>query len=89
VSDPDVLARLVAEIPAPLNVVAGLTEPVVPAATLRDIGVARISVGGTLTRAVLTLVESAGRAMLEHGTFDFAEGAIPYGDLQTRFARRS
>lgn len=86
VSDPDVIARLVAEIGAPVNVVAGLTDPIVPAAALRDAGVARISVGGTLTRAVLTLVERAAREMLDDGTFEFAKDLISYGDFQARFA---
>ena len=59
VSDADEIGRLTAEIDAPVNVVAGLVEPVLDAATLRELGVARISIGGTLTRAALTLVESA------------------------------
>lgn len=85
VSDAAQIARLASEIDGPLNVVAGLTEPVIDAETLRSLGVARISVGGTLTRAVLTLVEDAGREMLERGTFGFATGAVPYGELQHRF----
>ncbi len=85
VSDADEIGRLTREIDAPVNVVAGLTDPVIDAATLRSLGVARISVGGTLTRAVLSLVDAAGREMLAHGTFGFAEGAIPYGDFQSRF----
>lgn len=84
VSDADEIGRLTAEIDAPVNVVAGLVEPVLDAATLRRLGVARISIGGTLTRAALTLVERAGREMLDHGTFSFAEGAISYGDFQQR-----
>ncbi len=87
VSDADEIGRLTAEIDAPVNVVAGLVEPVLDAATLRELGVARISIGGTLTRAALTLVENAGREMLEHGTFGFANGAISYGDFQQRFSR--
>ncbi|MCW2787408.1 MAG: phosphonomutase [Marmoricola sp.] len=85
VSDAEVIGRLAAEIPGPVNVVSGLTEPVLDAATLRSLGVARISIGGTLMRAVLGLVERAGRELLETGTFDFAVGAIPYSDLQQRF----
>ena len=85
VSDANEIGRLTAEIDAPVNVVAGLVEPVLDAATLRELGVARISIGGTLTRAALTLVENAGREMLEHGTFGFADGAISYGDFQQRF----
>ncbi|KAA1395902.1 isocitrate lyase/PEP mutase family protein [Aeromicrobium ginsengisoli] len=86
VSDADEIRRLTAEIDAPVNVVAGLVEPVLDAATLRELGVARISIGGTLTRAALTLVENAGREMLEHGTFSFADGAISYGEFQQRFS---
>ncbi|HWU20328.1 MAG TPA: isocitrate lyase/phosphoenolpyruvate mutase family protein [Nocardioides sp.] len=85
VSDPDVIARLVAEIGAPVNVVAGLTDPIVPASALREAGVARISVGGTLTRAALTLVDRAAREMLDEGTFEWAEGLVSYGAFQARF----
>ncbi len=87
VSDADEIGRLTAEIGAPVNVVAGLVEPVLDATTLRGLGVARISIGGTLTRAALSLVDRAGREMLEHGTFGFAKGAISYGDFQQRLAR--
>ncbi len=86
VSDADEISRLTAEIDAPVNVVAGLVEPVLDAATLRSLGVARISIGGTLTRAALSLVDRAGREMLEHGTFSFADGAISYGDFQQRLS---
>ena len=86
VSAAEEIGRLTAEIDAPVNVVAGLVEPVLDAATLRELGVARISVGGTLTRAALSLVDRAGREMLEHGTFGFADGAISYGEFQQRFS---
>ena len=46
-----------------------------------------ISVGGTLARAILTLVERAAREMADHGTFGFARGAIAYAELQQRFSR--
>lgn len=81
------IGRLTAAIGAPVNVVSGLVAPVLAAATLRSLGVARISVGGTLTRAVLTLIAEAAREMADHGTFGFARGAIPYAELQQRFSR--
>jgi len=87
VRDTDEIARLTAAIDAPVNVVAGLVEPVHDAATLRAAGVARISIGGTLTRAVLGVVERAAREMLDQGTFGFADGAPAYRDLQERFSR--
>lgn len=86
VSDAEEIGRLTAEIDAPVNVVAGLVEPVLDAATLRELGVARISIGGTLTRAALSVVDQAGREMLEHGTFGFADGALSYGEFQQRFS---
>ncbi|RNL77312.1 isocitrate lyase/PEP mutase family protein [Nocardioides marmorisolisilvae] len=85
ISDAAEIGRLVAEIGAPVNVVAGLTDPVIDAATLRAAGVARISLGGTITRAALTQVDAFAREMLDHGTFDFAVGAIAYGEFQRRF----
>lgn len=88
ISDVEEIRRLTAEIPAPVNVVAGLTDPVIDAATLRAAGVARISLGGTITRAVLTQVDAYAREMLEDGTFSFALGAIPYAAFQERFGRR-
>ncbi|MEO6471057.1 MAG: isocitrate lyase/phosphoenolpyruvate mutase family protein [Aeromicrobium sp.] len=87
VSAPEEIGRLTAAIGAPVNVVAGLVEPVLDAATLRALGVARISIGGTLTRAALSVVDRAGREMLDHGTFGFAEGALSYPEFQRRFSR--
>lgn len=84
VSNADEIGRLVTEIGAPVNVVAGLTDPVIDAPTLRTFGVARISIGGTLTRAVLSLVARAGQEMLTDGTFSFADDAISYAEFQQR-----
>lgn len=86
VDDQDTIRRLAAEIPAPLNVVAGLTNTVLDAPTLFSLGVTRVSVGGSLARAALGFVQRAGQEMLEHGTFGFTADAIPHGDLQQRFA---
>lgn len=85
VKDEDTIRRLVAEIPAPLNVVAGLVAPVIPAPTLFSLGVTRVSVGGSLARAALSAVEHAGRELLETGTLGFLDGSLGYGDVQRRF----
>jgi len=85
VKDEDTIRRLVAEIPAPLNVVAGLVAPVIPAPTLFSLGVTRVSVGGSLARAALTAVEKAGRELRDAGTLGFLDGAIGYADVQRRF----
>ena len=80
------IRRLAAEIPAPLNVVAGLAS-VTDAPTLFSLGVRRVSVGGSLARAAYSMVERAGRELHDHGTLRFLDGAIGYADLQRRFER--
>ena len=65
----------------PVNVVMGLKSGSFPVAELASMGVRRISVGSSLSRAALTGFISAAREMKEHGTFRFAETAIPYPDV--------
>jgi len=84
VVEAETIRRLAAEIPGPLNVVAGLANTI-DAPTLFSLGVKRVSLGGSIARAALTLVERAGRELLESGTLGFLDGAIGYADLQRRF----
>jgi 2-methylisocitrate lyase-like PEP mutase family enzyme len=84
VVEEDTIRRLAVAIPAPLNIVAGLANSI-DAPTLLSLGVRRVSLGGSLARATLTLVERAGRELLEYGTLGFLDGAIGYADLQQRF----
>ena len=86
VVEEDTIRRLATEIPAPLNIVAGLANRI-DAPTLFSLGVTRVSLGGSLARAALSLVERAGRELLDSGTLGFLDGAISYGDLQRRFGR--
>jgi 2-methylisocitrate lyase-like PEP mutase family enzyme len=84
VVEADDIRRLAAAIPGPLNVVAGLANTI-DAPTLFSLGVVRVSLGGSLARASLSLLERAGRELVEHGTLGFLDGAISYADLQQRF----
>ncbi len=84
VVEEDTIRRLAAAIPGPLNVVAGLAN-IIDVPTLFSLGVKRVSLGGSLARAVLSTVERAGRELLDSGTLGFLEGAIAYADLQRRF----
>ncbi|HWL42233.1 MAG TPA: isocitrate lyase/phosphoenolpyruvate mutase family protein [Ilumatobacter sp.] len=86
VDDPDVIARLVEHLPVPLNVVVGLTPRLNDAATLFGVGVTRISVGGSLARAALAVVQRAATDLLERGRFDFAATALAHADVQQAFA---
>ncbi len=84
VVEADTIRRLAAAIPAPLNVVAGLANTI-DARTLFSLGVKRVSLGGSLARAALSLLERAGHELLDSGTLGFLDGAIGYADLQRRF----
>ncbi len=59
VSDIDTTAELVDGIGAPLNLVIGLRGTPLTVGELTDLGVRRITVGGSLARATLGLVRDA------------------------------
>jgi 2-methylisocitrate lyase-like PEP mutase family enzyme len=84
VVDADTIRRLAAAVPGPLNIVAGLANTI-DAPTLFSLGVARVSLGGSLARAALSTLERASRELLDSGTLGFLDGAIGYADLQQRF----
>jgi len=84
VVEADTIRRLATAIPGPLNVVAGLAN-LLDAPTLFSLGVKRVSLGGSLARAALSMLERAGRELLDSGTLGFLDGAIGYADLQRRF----
>jgi 2-methylisocitrate lyase-like PEP mutase family enzyme len=84
VVEQDTIRRLADAIPGPLNVVAGLANTI-DAPTLFSLGVKRVSLGGSLARATLSMLERAGRELLDSGTLGFLDGAIGYADLQRRF----
>ncbi|MGH1561677.1 isocitrate lyase/PEP mutase family protein [Mumia sp. DW29H23] len=88
VGDADTIGRLVAAVPAPLNVVAGLTAAMPSVGELGQLGVARVSVGGSLARAALAYVETTLRSL--HGEHDlsFTMSALGHADLQRRFSSR-
>ena len=84
VVEEDTIRRLAAAVPGPLNVVAGLANTI-DAPTLFSLGVKRVSLGGSLVRALLSMLDRAGRELLDTGTLGFLDGAIAYADLQQRF----
>ena len=64
--------------------VAGLANTI-DAPTLFSLGVTRVSLGGSMARAVISVLERAGRELLDSGTLGFLDGAIGYADLQRPF----
>jgi 2-methylisocitrate lyase-like PEP mutase family enzyme len=89
VNDLDSIATLVREIDGPLNVVMGLGATSLTVAALRSVGVARISLGGSIARAALGFVRESARELLEAGTTTFAERQIPQAELNALFSGRS
>ena len=83
-SDAATIGNLVRAIHGPINILAGPHTPTVP--ELADLGVARISVGGGLTRVALGAARQAARELLERGTFTtMARDALPSGDFRRLF----
>jgi 2-methylisocitrate lyase-like PEP mutase family enzyme len=67
------IARVVASVDRPVNVLALPTSPSV--AELASVGVARISVGSAFANAALGALVAAGRELLEAGTYGYWERA--------------
>jgi 2-methylisocitrate lyase-like PEP mutase family enzyme len=70
----------------PLNVLAGLPGSDFTVEDLREAGVRRVSVGGSLARAAYGALLRAGRELSETGTFDYSDGIVSHRELNTVFA---
>ena len=79
----DIAAMVRAVAPKPINVL--MWGPGLTVAELADLGVRRISVGGTLARVGWTAVLAAAEKMRD-GSFDGLEGAIPGKQMNALFA---
>ncbi len=78
IGDIETLCR---EVDKPVNVVMGLVGPVFTVQQLADVGVKRVSVGGSLARAALGALKRAAQEMRDHGTFTYAADALPASEL--------
>ncbi len=78
------IARLVATVPAPVNVLAMRHGPSI--GELASMGVRRISTGGGLARAAYGALVAAARELQEDGTSRYLDAAIPSADLAAAFA---
>ncbi|TAM76480.1 isocitrate lyase/phosphoenolpyruvate mutase family protein [bacterium] len=79
VADGVLIGRLAKAISGPLNVLAGPATPPLP--ELARLGVARVSVGGSLARAALTVVRRVAEELQGPGTFTFAAGIITHAEM--------
>jgi 2-methylisocitrate lyase-like PEP mutase family enzyme len=79
VVDAETIGQLAAGIGGPLNVLAGPGTP--PVVELQRLGVARVSVGSGLMRAVSADARRRARAILGEGRFDVLDGAVGFAEL--------
>ena len=81
VKDPETIGRLVKEVDGPVNVVMGLAGSPMSVSQLEDLGVKRVSIGGSLARATFGVIRRAAEEMRDRGTFTYSEGQVPNGEL--------
>lgn len=80
----DIVAVVNALAPKPVNVLVGSDFATV--AELADAGVRRISVGGALARAAWANFLKAAKEIAERGTFTSLADAVPFAEVNGRFA---
>jgi len=85
--DAETIATLVKEVDGPLNVVAGLSPEALSVEELCNLGVRRISTGGSLARACLAALRRSAAEIMESGTFSFAGQTIADAELSALFAK--
>lgn len=86
---PEDIRTVCASVSKPVNVVMGLVgvkNTAFSVAELAALGVRRISLGSALSRAALGAFLRAAREIKEHGTFIFAEEAMPYAEANDLMA---
>lgn len=87
-ADAATIGTLVRELDGPLNVVMGLTGNALSMDDLRALGVRRVTVGGSIARAMYGHLLSAARELADKGTFSYATDQIPQTDLNHLFQPR-
>jgi 2-methylisocitrate lyase-like PEP mutase family enzyme len=81
------ISSVVKAVDRPVNVLMGARTNPLAVADLARIGVRRISVGSGFYLAAMGAFYRVAKDMKEKGTATFAEGAMPFGQLNTLFAK--
>ena len=84
----DQVAAIIDAVTRPINVLCA-TLPGVTLEEYEAAGVRRVSVGGAIARYAMTATVSAGREMLEKGTFSYLKGLMPARDAAAMLGARS
>lgn len=77
----EAIAEVCANVPKPVNAVMGIRQPTWSVAELRDAGVKRISVGGSMARAAYGALVEAAREILDDETFTYTSRVLPGKEL--------
>ncbi|MEV7891415.1 isocitrate lyase/PEP mutase family protein [Streptomyces sp. NPDC002817] len=84
-ADAETIGTLVRELDGPLNVVMGLTGNALALDDLRELGVRRVTVGGSIARAMYRHLLDAARELADRGTFSYADDQLAQTDLNDLF----
>ncbi|HXN27367.1 MAG TPA: isocitrate lyase/phosphoenolpyruvate mutase family protein [Candidatus Acidoferrales bacterium] len=84
VADENMIRRVVETLKFPLNILAGANLPTIP--RLRQLGVARVSVGSGIMRATLGLTRRIAQELKQSGTYSaLLEGTMPFAEANALF----
>jgi 2-methylisocitrate lyase-like PEP mutase family enzyme len=87
-ADASTIATLARELDGPLNVVMGLTGSTLSMHELGELGVRRVTVGGSLARTLYRHLVDAARELAEKGTFSYAAQQLSHNELNELFSPR-
>jgi 2-methylisocitrate lyase-like PEP mutase family enzyme len=83
----EILTVVKAVAPRPVNVVMGLSSGSFTLDELAELGVKRVSIGSTLARAAYGAFFRAAGEIRDKGSFRFAAGTMPYGEINSLFKK--
>lgn len=75
------IAAVVGSVDRPVNVMMGFADMDLSVAELTDLGVKRVSTGGSLARAALGAFLRASRELKDSGTFFYANDAVSFKEI--------
>jgi len=84
----DHIRAVCSSVSKPVNVIMGIKGAPFSVAQLAALGVKRISVGSSLSRAALGAFVRAANEIKEQGTFTFANDALPFADANDLVSER-
>lgn len=88
VTNASMIATLVDEIDAPVSAVMGLLPDSLDMSQLAQLGVRRVSTGGSLARMALAALARASEELKSRGTFGYARDQMSTRDLNHLFGAR-